>query len=246
MKPANSVTWTVAVLVFVFGLIANFPARLAYAWFGPSTVQLVQPQGSVWSGNARQIILYGTGIDAVSWSTGFFPLFRGELSLSLAAKPGGGLLSAETDVGFGGSVRVSELRASLPIQALQGLIPLVGVSGTINMTINDITLRKGALQSVRGSVLVSGLRSRVVSNDSLGDYLVEIQSSDGGIIASVEDRDAVLDVAGTVTVSATMDYQFLGQIAETANTPPDIREKLAVLGSPNERGQRTFRFEGSL
>ena len=86
----------------------------------------------------------------------------------------------------------------------------------------------------------------MVSNDSLGDYLVEIQSSDGGIIASVEDRDAVLDVAGTVTVSATMDYQFLGQIAETANTPPDIREKLAVLGSPNERGQRTFRFEGSL
>jgi hypothetical protein len=236
----------VAVAVFVVGLVANFPARLAFSWFAPANVELVQPQGSVWSGDARQLILNGTGIDAVSWRTAFWPLFRGRLSLSLAAKPGGGLLSANTDIGFGGSVHVSAFRASIAIQALQSLIPLVGISGTLTMTIDDLSLSQGALQSIRGSVMVAGLRSRVVSSDSLGDYLVEIQSKDGGIIASVEDRDGILDVAGTVTVSSAMDYQFLGQIAETANTPPDISEKLAVLGTPNERGQRTFRFEGSL
>lgn len=235
-----------AVLVFVFGLVANFPARLAYSWFGPADVQLVQPQGSVWSGDARQVIINGTGFDALSWNLAFWPLLRGHLSLTLAAKPGGGSLSAESDIGFDGSLRLTELRASIPIEALQGLIPLVGISGTINMTIDEFAVSRGVVQSIKGAVMITGLRSRVVSNGSLGDYLVEIQSSDGSIIASVEDRDGVLDVAGTVTVSSAMDYQFLGQIAETANTPPDVSEKLAVLGSPNERGQRTFRFEGSL
>lgn len=246
MKSVKSVTWTVAVLVFLFGLVANIPARLAFSWFGPAGVELVQPQGSVWSGEARQVILNGAGIDTVSWKTAFWPLFRGRVSLALSAKPGGGLLSAKTQMGFGGSLDVFELRASIPIQALQGLIPLVGISGTISISVDELSLRQGALQSIRGNVVVTNLRSRVISNDSLGDYLIEIQSSDGGIVASVEDRDAILDVAGTVSLTATMDYQFLGQIAETAATPPDVSAKLAVLGAPNERGQRTFRFEGSL
>ena len=246
MRLSGRLAWTIAVLVFLWGLIASFPARLAYTWFAPQSIQLVEPQGTVWNGSARQLIIQGTGVTDLSWNMAFWPLLTGDINLLLTARPGGGLLSAETTFGSDGALQVSELRASFPVETLQGLIPLVGVSGSINVNLDSLSIRGGRLEALRGTVLISDLKAGFISNDNLGSYLIEANSTDTGILASVEDREAVLDVAGTITLSSAGDYQFVGQIAETAATPAALRSQLAMLGTPNERGQRTFRFEGAL
>lgn len=246
MKLAQRFTWTVAVLVFLFGLIANFPARLAHAWFAPENVQLVRPVGTLWSGQADQLVLQGFGIEAPEWRTAFWPMLAGRLAVALSAKPGGGLLSGNISVSRRDAVHIDSVRASVPIQAFHGLIPLVGVSGTINVSIDELSIGEGTISAVRGNVLISDLRSAAISADNLGSYLIEIQSSDAGVVASVEDREAVLDIAGSIRLSPSLEYQFVGQVAETARTPQAVRSQLAVLGGPNERGQRAFRFEGAL
>lgn len=246
MKLSGRLVWTIAVLVFLWGLIASFPARLAYAWFAPQGVELAHPQGTVWNGRAGQLIIEGATVADLSWNMAFWPLLTGDITLLLTARPGGGFLSAETTLEADGALQVTELRATFPVQTLHGLIPLVGVSGSINLNLDSMSIREGRLQALRGTVLISDLKAGFVSNETLGSYLVEAHSTETGILASVEDREAVLDVAGTITLSPAGDYQFVGQIAETAATPAALRSQLAMLGEPNERGQRTFRFEGAL
>jgi hypothetical protein len=246
LKLSGRLVWTIAVLVFLWGLIASFPARLAYAWFAPQSIDLTDPQGTVWNGSARQLIIHGTAVADLSWNMAFWPLLTGDIDLLLTARPGGGLLSAEATFGSDGTLQVSGLRAAFPVETLQGLIPLVGVSGSINVNLDSLSIREGRLETLRGTVLISDLEAGFISNDNLGSYLIEANSTDTGILASVEDREAVLDVAGTITLSSKWDYQFVGQIAETAATPAALRSQLAILGTPNERGQRTFRFEGAL
>lgn len=65
-------------------------------------------------------------------------------------------------------------------------------------------------------------------------------------MASVEDTDAIVDLAGSLSVSADRTYRFLAQVAPKSTTPEDLREQMRFLGTPNERGQYELRLEGQL
>ena len=65
-------------------------------------------------------------------------------------------------------------------------------------------------------------------------------------MASIEDTDAVIDIAGSVSLAADRTYQFLAQVGPKANTPEDLRRQMTFLGTPNDRGQYELRLEGQL
>ena len=65
-------------------------------------------------------------------------------------------------------------------------------------------------------------------------------------MASIEDTDAVIDLAGSVSLSPDRTYQFLAQVAPKPNTPADLREQMRFLGTANDRGQYELRLEGQL
>ena len=71
-------------------------------------------------------------------------------------------------------------------------------------------------------------------------------TQDAGIVASVEDVDAVLEVAGSLTVSADRSYQFLAQLSANGKTAAPVRQQMQFLGSANDRGQHELRLEGVL
>ena len=65
-------------------------------------------------------------------------------------------------------------------------------------------------------------------------------------MASVEDTDAVVDLAGTLEIRPDRNYQFIGLIAPKATTPARLRQQMQFLGTANERGQYELRLEGAL
>jgi hypothetical protein len=65
-------------------------------------------------------------------------------------------------------------------------------------------------------------------------------------MASVEDADGVIDVAGSLHLSADRNYEFIALIAPKNNTPESIRRQMQFLGSANDRGQHELRLEGRL
>ena len=75
---------------------------------------------------------------------------------------------------------------------------------------------------------------------------MEISTQDSGIVGLVTDAGAVLDVTGTLQLAEDRSYSLVGNVAPNRETPVSLNNNLRFLGTPDQNGERQFRFEGSL
>ena len=239
-------------LVVVFGLtlvaslVVTFPARVAYHWFAPPTVAMSGVAGSIWRGSARQASVAGVYLGELSWRLRPLALVRGRASFDVSASPAGGVLDGNAAIGFGGDVYLVDTRAALPLDAIAGMAGVPGLRGTATADIERLRLRDGTPLAADGSAEVRGLLLPLVSPQTIGGYRIEFFTQEDGVVASVEDTDGIVDIAGRLLLSDDRSYEFLGQLAPKAETPPGIAEQMRFLGSPNARGQYELRLEGTL
>ena len=232
-------------VTFVLGVVAMFPARVAYNLLSPSGIHVSGISGTLWRGTVQEAELSSVYISDVSWQ--FLPgaLFRGELGYAVEASPAGGFAKASVGVGFG-KITLRNFEGGLAIAAIQSVIATPGIEGTTRLDFPLIRLENGFPTAADGTVEVRGLVARGLSQAPIGDFRAVLASSDASISGSIEDLDAVLDIAGSLRIGADRNYLLNGLVAPTAETPDRIVNQLRFLGSPNERGQRQFRFEGRL
>jgi len=233
-------------LTFIAGFVALFPARVAYRWFAPDNTQLGGISGSIWSGSAQEMSLAGLYLHDVRWQLRPMKLITARLALSLEASLSSGFVEADVAVSPDGSILVTDLNGSLPLQAVTGLVRIPGLSGNASVQLTELEVRDGLPVAVVGTVAVANLVAPPVDSASIGGYRAEFFTDADGVRASVEDTDAVFDLAGTLKISPDRSYQFIGRIAPTDRTSEKLRQQLRFLGSPDERGQHQIRLEGSL
>ena len=83
-------------------------------------------------------------------------------------------------------------------------------------------------------------------NGNLGGFQLEFVESQDGILASIEDVDGIVDVAGTITLRLDRSYTLLAQVAARPTTPPALNQALRLLPRGNAANQYEVRLEGSL
>jgi len=54
----------------------------------------------------------------------------------------------------------------------------------------------------------------------------------------------VFTVAGRLQIAPDRSYEFLGQVAPTAKTPPPVRDQMRFLGTPDAQGRYELRLSG--
>ena len=118
--------------------------------------------------------------------------------------------------------------------------------GTLNLQFERLTIENEIPVTASGHFEVSNLVAPNIHRSSIGGYRAEFFTQDVGIVASVEDTDGLIDVAGSLQLSPDRTYQFVAQLAAKNNTPANIKQQLQYLGSANERGQHELRLEGKL
>lgn len=233
-------------LVFVLGLILLFPARVAYRWFAPAEFIASGISGSVWSGHATEASAYGTYFRDLSWRFHPLDLVTAKLGYAIESKLASGFVEGNIAIGIGGTLRATELKATLPLTSLQSISSLAGTRGSVSADFSELRISSGIPVVADGVLEISGLTLPLVSRDPLGGFRAEFFSEDSGISASIEDTNAVIDVAGSLQVSPEGAYQLLAQLTATGDTPAPIRQQLQFLGSANDRGQHELRLEGQL
>lgn len=234
------------VATFVVGVIAIFPARVAYHWFAPATVQLAGIGGSVWSGSAREMTVGGIYLRDLEWRLRPASFFTGRLGFRLEASPSSGFLETELALTPAGSIIVGNLKASVRLQMFAQLLNMPGLSGNASLEFERLRLDDGLPVEARGTVAVAGLTAPLIDPAPIGAYRMEFVSNESGVVASVEDTAGVFDLAGSLTIAADRRYEFLGLVAANDRTSEKLRGQLRFLGSPNERGQHEIRLEGVL
>jgi general secretion pathway protein N len=235
-----------AVLTFLLGLLILFPARVAYRWFAPPAAAFSGIDGSVWYGSARQVSVNGVYLRDLSWRIKPQSLVTGKLNYAVEATPASGFIEGDVGIGIGGKLTFSNVNAALPLAALETATRMRGLRGNASIQIERLEISDGVPVAADGKLTVSNLVAPRVYRGSIGGYSAEFFTQNNGVVASVEDTDGLLDIAGSLQLGSDRTYQFIAKIAPKANTPDSVERQLRVLGSADERGQRELRLEGQL
>ncbi len=236
----------VGLLVFIVGIIVLFPARVAYRWFAPAEFVASGISGSVWHGRAAEATAYGTYFRDLNWRINWLELATAKLGYGIESKLASGFVEADLSFGFGGVIRARNLQANLPLESMQSISALAGARGSVSANFSELRIESEVPVAADGRVEISALSLPLVSRDPLGGFRADFFSQESGITASIEDTNAVIELAGSLQLSPNGAYQLLAQLAANGETPPSIREQLQFLGPANARGQHELRLEGQL
>jgi general secretion pathway protein N len=236
----------IGLVTLLLGLVLLFPARIAYHWFAPAGVALSGIGGTVWSGQAAQASFQGIYLEGLTWQFRPLALFSGQLAMAVEGTHAPGFVEATVAIGFSGTVQLDDLQGSLPLRALEGVAGMPGLRGTASVQFDRLAIRDGLPVAADGVLTVSALVAPRIYRGAIGGYRAEFFTQSTGIMASVEDTDGVVDLAGSLEIAADRTYRFIAQLAPKANTPDRLRQQMQFLGSPNERGQHQLRLEGRL
>ncbi len=236
----------VGLLTFVAAFLFMFPARIAYNWLAPPTLQLAGLDGTIWSGSANEASISGLYFRDLKWRLRPLRVFTGKLAASIEASPSSGFLQADVAAGIGGDITLGDVNASLPLRDFAALARMPGLSGNASIQLVKLRIRDGLPVAAEGTVAVADLVAPMVDPSPIGSYRAEFFTDAGAVVASVEDVSGMFDLAGSLTISGDRNYQFLGKVAATDSTPEKLRRQLRFLGAPNDRGQHDIRLEGQL
>jgi len=234
------------VLTLLLALVVLFPARVAFNWFAPPGVNLSGIDGTVWSGSASHMSVEGMYVSDIRWRAMPLKLITAKMAVAVSGKFASGFIETDLALGFGGDIYLTNLVGSFPVQSLERSIGMTGLRGVLNIQFKHLHFSDGSPVAANGTAEVSGLLIPLVSQTPMGDFRADFFTQGAGIGASVEDTDGVVELAGSLEIGDDGNYQFLGLLAAKPATPPQVKEQMRFLGSPNERGQYELRLEGQL
>lgn len=245
MIQRNRGLFLVAFVTLVVGLIAMFPARVAYRLMSSPLVAMSGIEGTVWNGTASEFSTNGVYLRDLSWKMQPLQMFTGKAQYSLSGTPVSGFLDGEIAIGLGGKVSLVDLTASVPLQMLERASNVPGLRGTANLKFDRLELVGGRPAAMDGTIDVTNLVVPMLARSSLGGYSAEFFTQNNGIVASVEDTDGVVDLAGSIHLNHDGSWQFLGQVKPKPNTPEALRNQLKYLPATGDGDQHELRLEGS-
>ena len=233
-------------VVLLLVLVVTFPARVAYQWFAPQDIQLSGISGSIWRGSATEGLAGDAYLRDISWQFKPGALLGGEVAFATTSSPAAGTIDADVAVGLDGTVTLSEVSGSVPLDLVHPVFQRNGTSGDLNLNFDSFVMQNGLPVDVSGALTVANVYVPDLSAGVLGDFRADFRTVDGQVSAIVDDLSGVLDIAGEITIAPDGSYSLVGDVAARPSAPPSIEQQLRYLGSPDPQGMRQFRFEGSL
>lgn len=235
-----------ASVTVVAGLVALFPARVAYSWLAPPDLALSGIGGSVWDGSAAEASIRGLYVRDLRWQFRPGLLLRGGIFFTLQAVPPGGFLEGTAGVTASGAVSLTDLRASTPLDEIHRLLPVPAVSGKANVRLERLTIKQGLPTVADGFIEIENLVASWVNRQPLGAFRLELRTQASGIVGTLEGIGALVDVAGSAELRSDRRWEVVALLAANQRTPVEMRQQLAFVGPANARGQYEFRRNGQL
>ncbi|HET7649202.1 MAG TPA: type II secretion system protein N [Gammaproteobacteria bacterium] len=234
-----------AYLVF---LGATFPAAYAVRWLKPALagIQLSDISGSVWSGQAQELVFDSVSLGAVRWSFDWRAPWTGRIGYHLQLDDGSLQLHGRADIGSGRQIVVHDLAGRVPLTRIDRWLPLPpnSINGLLQIDLTDLSVSNGLLQSADGTVALSETELNWPQHALLGNYLMKVHTAQG-IIGEIQDTGGPLILQAHAVLQSGRTYTVSGTLA-ARDAGSDAAHLLTYLGSPDQTGQYPFNFGGHL
>jgi general secretion pathway protein N len=236
-------------LAVLAGLIWAFPARWAWAWFGPkdSALRVEGIEGRLWEGRALRVWLREEFLGRLDWTLSPWSLLRGQPELRLRLTGGATTVSAHLVRESAGRIRLPRLHLTLPARLAEPAldIPALVLLGAVEVDLEDVELSRFGLERARGRMAWRNAAVSGAAEAHLGDLHGELEApSLGRIDARLYDGGGPLALEGRFELRG-LRYQAEARLA-ARDGDPRVREALRFAGEPQEDGSVLYRVEGSV
>ncbi|MEC9416080.1 MAG: type II secretion system protein N [Pseudomonadota bacterium] len=246
LKNIKSIYIVFILIIFILSLVIQFPAAVSQQWLENEHIRVNGISGTLWNGRASEADINGWYLRDIKWELIPKELFSGALSYKLSMYPFNGLVDTILTLKSNEIINLNKLEGNLSHGTVETILPNLGIDSSIKLDIKEAIINSGIPVLINGKVTLNDLIIKGLSNQSVGNFEIELITQANQIIGSFDDINALLDVAGTITISRDGEYMLVGVVSSNSHTPENIKTMLTFLGSENDKNQRSFRFEGML
>ncbi len=235
-------------LAYAVALVFTFPAVHLLRWVDPAPAKLFGVEGTVWRGGAQQVEVNGIAVEQVRWRFQPASLARGELAVALDGRYAGGPLSGRVALDWRRAVHLREVDYRLDARRLVDFMPLpiAEFSGEISTRVDKLTLQGGTLGEVTGKLRWPGATLTSPLETVLGDYRVDLDTTERGYRAVLEGSGGSLGANGEVRVQGDGRYDAQITFRPARDAPRELVQQLGFVTRRQGNGSYLLRRSGSL
>jgi len=236
----------ISFLTLLLMLILQFPAITAFYLIDENNLKVNGVNGTVWKGSASEISSNEIYLRQTRWKIVPSELLKGNLTFDISTYPFNGQLKFNLILDFMNNLSATDIKGNFPNNILEIIAPFLGVSSEIAMNIKSLSINNKDINQLEGQILLNNLILKGVSNRVLGSYKIDLFERNGEIYGNIDDISGEVDIAATMSLTLSGKYIIDGAVSTKQNTSNQVRTILSFLGTENENGQRSFRFEGEI
>ena len=236
----------ISLFALLLMLILQFPAITAINSINKNNLKVNGVNGTVWKGSASEISSNEIYLRQTRWRIVPSELLRGNLTFDISTYPYNGQLKFNLILDLMNNLSATDIKGNFPNDTLEIIAPFLGVSSEIDMNIKSLSLDNKDINQLEGQILLNNLVMKGISNRVLGSYKIDLFERNSEIYGSIDDVSGEVDIAATMSLTLSGKYIIDGAVSAKQNTINQVRTILSFLGTQNENGQRSFRFEGEI
>jgi general secretion pathway protein N len=235
--------------------LATLPATLMASQLSRAGLDAAGLWGSVWNGRAQGLTWKSAPVGDLQWTLSPWQLLLGRAAGEVTLGRPDGSLRAAYRLALDGTLRLEDVQADLPVEMLSSLP--IGMPrnwrGRLSGRFDEVTLRNGWPQMLRGTLDMDGLIAPPPRNTSIGSYHVVIpdpapagEAAPDSLTARVTDKEGPFSFEGRFTLGADRSFLLEGTLAPRGTTPPALVRSLDLLGPADANGRRPVSVSGTL
>ena len=236
----------ISLLIILLMLILQFPATTAINSINKNNLKANGVNGTVWKGSASEISSNEIYLRQARWKIIPSELLKGNLTFDVSTYPFNGQLKFNLILDPMNNLRATDIKGNFPNDIFEIIAPFLGISSEIVMNIKSLSLNNKNINQLEGQILLNNFVMKGISNRVLGSYKIDLFDRNGEIYGSIDEISGEVDIAATMSLSLSGNYIIDGVVSAKQSTSDQVRTILSFLGTENENGQRSFRFEGEI
>ncbi|MFQ3234582.1 MAG: general secretion pathway protein N [Paraglaciecola sp.] len=237
-----------SLLVYVLFLIIKLPAIQVLSRLSlPEDIQLNGLSGSIWNGQAQQLLIKGLPIEQLSWQLAFMPILVGKLQIYVD----GGNIRQMDEISIKGDISVAKnqlqadnLQLYLPTDWVIANLALpiaVNASGRFKLVLQELDYSDHC-QVLKGKG--QWLKAQVKGNDKpilLGNFEADLSCVDQEIVLTVNEPNR-FGLSAVARIPADLKFTVSGRFKPDPALPPEVHQAAQFFGKKDVQGYYSIQF----
>lgn len=243
--------WVVAaIFLYLVFLIVYFPANQITGQLNQSNIHLTEVDGTIWSGEAEQLIVNNIPVNNVKWDVSAWSLLFGQLNVHLDA----GNMREASSIAFSGPVSVSlfdpetfsaeDFLLYLPVDRVLAEVQLplpVKAGGRFRVNIESLQFEQAQCQEMMAygdwlNATVAGTQGPI----QLGNFTAKVRCEQKNFVVTVEEPNS-FGLSLTATAGPDMNIDSVkGRFKPDPALPAEVHEAAQLFGRPGADGYTEF------